>query len=146
MEGFLMKKVVLALFVTLIAFSVVFSNGVLKFAIETEPVGLDPNQVTAFASHRILENVYDGLLRYDETMQLVPNLAKTFKVEDAYTVVFELRDNVYFHNGTKMTVEDVVYTFERISDPDYGSPAASYYADVESIKVLDEKTVEFKLK
>ena len=103
-----MKKSFLTVLITVIVFSVVFSNGVLKFAIETEPVGLDPNQVTAFASHRILENVYDGLLRYDETMQLVPNLAKSFDVKDAYTVVFELRDNVYFHNGTKMTVEDVV--------------------------------------
>lgn len=141
-----MKKVLLAIFITLMTFSVVFSNGVLRFAIETEPVGLDPNQVTAFASHRILENVYDSLLRYDETMQLVPNLAKDFEVKDAYTVVFELRDNVFFHDGTKMSVEDVLYTFERISDPDYGSPAASYYADVESIKALDDKTVEFKLK
>lgn len=141
-----MKKLFLSVFITLIVFSVVFSNGVLKFAIETEPVGLDPNQVTAFASHRVLENVYDGLLRYDETMQLVPNLAKSFEVKDAYTVVFELREDVYFHNGTKMTVEDVLYTFERISDPDYGSPAASYYADVDSIKALDDKTVEFKLK
>src|SRR6056297_3208948 len=137
-----MKKAKLFLLVILLSlFSVIIlADGNLRFAIETEPVGLDPNQVTAFASHRILENVYDGLLRYDETMQLVPNLAKTFKVEDAYTVVFKLRDTVYFHDGTQMTAEDVLYTFDRIRDPDYGSPAASYYADVESIKALDDKT------
>src|SRR6056297_845353 len=140
MEGFIMKKVVLALLISLLVFSVVLSNDVLKFAIETEPVGLDPNQVTAFASHRILENVYDGLLSYDESMQLVPNLAESYEVKDAYTVVFKLRDNIYFHDGTKMSAEDVLYTFDRIRDPDYGSPAASYYADVESIRVLDDKT------
>jgi len=146
MEGFSMKKCLFVLMISLIALTIAFSSDVLKFAIETEPVGLDPNQVTAFASHRILENVYDGLLMYDESMQLVPNLAEDYEVKDAYTVIFKLRESVYFHDGTKMTAEDVLYSFDRIRDPDYGSPAASYYADVESIKALDEHTIEFKLK
>ncbi|TYC04037.1 MAG: ABC transporter substrate-binding protein [Kosmotoga sp.] len=137
-----MKRFLVILFVLLTVFS--FSS-TLKFAIETEPVGLDPNLVTAFASHRILENVYSGLLQYDTNMKLVPDLAKSFETPDAYTVIFTLRDNVYFHNGEKMTVEDVLYTFDRIRDPDFGSPAASYYENVESIKAIGDNKIEFKL-
>ena len=142
-----MKKAKLFLLVILLSlFSVIIlADGNLRFAIETEPVGLDPNQVTAFASHRILENVYDGLLRYNENMRLVPNLAKSYETPDAKTIVFTLRDEVYFHDGTKMTPEDVIYTFNRILDEDYGSPAASYYSEVESIKIVDGNKIEFKL-
>ncbi|KUK66909.1 MAG: ABC-type dipeptide transport system, periplasmic component [Mesotoga infera] len=97
------------------------SDNVLVMAIETEPVGFDPTLVTAFASHRVLENVYDGLLKYDENMNLVPNLAEDFEVVDPYTIVFEIREGVKFHNGEVLTVEDVLYTFERIMDPDVKS-------------------------
>lgn len=141
-----MKRSILFSLILVLLVGFTFSNGVLKFAIETEPVGLDPHQVTAFASHRILENVYDGLLRYDENMKLIANLAESYEVTDAYTVIFTLREEVYFHDGQKMSADDVLYSFERIMDPDFGSPAASYYADVESITAIDDKTIEFKLK
>lgn len=64
-------------------------GGRLVIAMETEPVGLDPHLVTAFASHRILENIYDGLLRYGEGMKLVPNLAEEVQATDPYTIVFK---------------------------------------------------------
>jgi peptide/nickel transport system substrate-binding protein len=136
------QVLVLALFtVTLLA----GSGGKLVMAIETEPVGLDPTLVTAFASHRVLENVYDGLLRYDESMNLVPNLAESFEVVDPYTIVFKLRDGVKFHSGDLLTPEDVIFTFERIMNPDIKAPAATYYKEVSSIKIVDDNKIEFKL-
>ncbi|HPE69225.1 MAG TPA: ABC transporter substrate-binding protein [Thermotogota bacterium] len=122
-----------------------FGAGNLKFAIETEPVGLDPHLITAFASHRILENVYDGLLMYDAEMNLVPALAESFEIVDPNTVVFTLRSNVTFHDGSPLTMEDVLYSFERIRDPNMGSPAASYYTEVSSIRDLGDNRLEFKL-
>ncbi|MBN2218716.1 MAG: ABC transporter substrate-binding protein, partial [Kosmotogaceae bacterium] len=76
-----MKKLLLAVLVAFISVALfAVSDSVLVMAIETEPVGFDPTLVTAFASHRVLENVYDGLLKYDENMNLVPNLAEDFEV------------------------------------------------------------------
>ncbi|PNS00363.1 ABC transporter substrate-binding protein [Petrotoga mexicana DSM 14811] len=143
-----MKKIFVVLSVlTLVIFGFSQQNGgVLQIGIETEPVGFDPNLVTAFASFRILENVYDGLLKYDENMNLVPNIAEKYEVPDPNTIIFTIRDNVYFHNGEKLTIEDVLYTFERIMDEEVGSPAAAYYSEVESIEVLDSKRIQFKLK
>lgn len=122
------------------------SGGKLLMAIETEPVGLDPTLVTAFASHRVLENIYDGLLKYDENMNLVPNLAASFEVVDPYTIIFTLRENVKFHDGEALSVEDVLFTFERIMNPDTKAPAATYYKEVESIVALEGGHIQFKLR
>jgi len=143
-----MKKIFLVLSIlTLVIFGFSQqSGGVLQIGIETEPVGFDPNLVTAFASFRILENVYDGLLKYDENMNLIPNIAEKYEVPDPNTLIFTIRDDVYFHSGQRLTVEDVLYTFERIMDKEVGSPAAAYYSEVENIEVLDSKRIQFKLK
>jgi len=122
------------------------SGGELKFAIETEPVGLDPHLVTAFASHRVLENIYEGLLTYDKNMELIPAVAESYEIPDSYTIIFTIRNGIKFHDGSPLTVEDVVFSFERIRDPNLRCPAASYYSEVEYIKILDENRVEFKLK
>lgn len=120
-------------------------GGTLQIAIETEPIGLDPHLVTAFSSFRILENVYDGLLKYDENMNLVPNIAEKYEISDPYTIIFTIRDNVYFHNGDKLTLDDIIFSFERIRDKEIGSPAATYYAEVESISIIEPNKIQFKL-
>jgi len=140
------RKYLAMLLITVLSVALFAVSGVLVMAIETEPVGFDPTLVTAFASHRVLENVYDGLLKYDENMNLIPNLAVDFEVVDPYTIVFEIREGVKFHNGESLTVEDVLFTFERIRDPEVKAPAATYYGEVESIKVIEGNKVEFKLK
>ncbi len=132
----------------LVCVSIVFAQthgGRLTIAMDVEPVGLDPTLVTAFASHRVLENIYDGLLRYDENMKLVPNLAERYEIVDPYTIVFEIRKNVKFHDGTPLTPDDVLFTFQRIMDPAVKSPAATFYQDVESVTAEANKVI-FKLK
>ncbi|MDI6863537.1 MAG: ABC transporter substrate-binding protein [Pseudothermotoga sp.] len=143
-----MRRLLVAFLVTLLTLAIFAqkAGGRLIIAMETEPVGLDPHLVTAFASHRVLENVYDGLLRYGENLQLVPNIAEEFQVVDPYTIVFKIREDVKFHDGTPLTVEDVLFSFERILNPDTKSPAAAFYQDVESIKAISDNKIEFKLK
>lgn len=65
-----MRKFLLVFLTLLLAVGIFAQKlgGKLVIAMETEPVGLDPHLVTAFASHRVLENVYDGLLRYGENL------------------------------------------------------------------------------
>jgi len=144
-----MKKIISMLLIVIIAlfgFSKQKEGGTLLIGIETEPIGLDPTIVTAFSSFRILENVYDGLLKFDENMNLVPNIAEKYEIPSPDTIIFTIRNDVYFHNGEKLTIEDVLYTFERIMDEKVGSPAAAYYSEIESVQILDPNTVCFKLK
>ena len=66
--------------------------------------------------------VFENLLEVDTDGNIQPMLAKSWNVsEDGLTYIFDLRDDVYFHNGQKMTAEDVKYSFERMIDPDLGA-------------------------
>ena len=123
---------------------IVFAGGTLKLALETEPVGLDPTVVTAFASHRILELVYSSLLTYDRDMNLIPDLAESYEVPDPYTLIFKIRKNVRFHDGTPLTIDDVLFTFERIRNPKTGSPILSYFKDLDRIEKEGDDKVIFK--
>ncbi len=146
-----MKKAIIIFMVAMLISVAAFANapksgGRLVMALNTEPVGLDPTLVTAFASHRVLELVYGGLLRFDEKMNLVPHIASEMEIPNPYTIVFTIREGVRFHDGTLLTVEDVLFTFNRILDPAVQSPAASFYAQVSSVETLGANKVIFILK
>lgn len=117
----------------------------LIYGSDSEPAGLDPHKVPAHASLRIYKQIYDGLVKTDDNMNYVPNLAKSWETPDDTTYVFHLRKNVKFHNGRQMIAEDVKYSFERILGPDTASIAKSYFSNVKEINVINEFTVEFKL-
>src|SRR5699024_8144697 len=86
------------------------------------------------------------LVSFDDEGQPQPWLATEWEMPDDTTYVFTLRDDVTFHNGDPMTADDVVFTFERIMDPDGGSPWTSEFEPVDSVEATDDHTVTFKLK
>jgi peptide/nickel transport system substrate-binding protein len=64
--------------------------------------------------------IYEGLVQLDNTLTWEPALAKDWSYEnDNKTLVMELRDDVYWHDGEKFTAEDVKFTYEVIAHPDY---------------------------
>lgn len=121
-------------------------GGTLVAAWEQEPVGLDPHVTSARSSYQILENVLDTLVEMDDELNIVPALATSWEVADDGAVwTFELRDDVVFHNGRPMTADDVVYTFERLLDPETGSGNAYKVVGSPSIEALAPHTVQFTL-
>ncbi|WP_237458408.1 ABC transporter substrate-binding protein [Pontibacillus yanchengensis] len=121
------------------------ANQLLKIGNDQEPAGLDPHKVPAHSSIRIYEKVYDSLLTFDENMELQPELAKEWEQPDDTTYIFTLREGVTFHNGDKMTAEDVKYSYERILDEETASIAKSYFDKVESIEVMSPTKIKFNL-
>lgn len=67
------------------------------------------------------------------------------KKVDEKTYQVSIRDGVKFHNGAALTIEDVVYSFERVLDPANAALFAQFIFFIDSVKKVDEKTVEFKL-
>ena len=64
-------------------------------------------------------------------MQPVPVLAESWEVHaDGTEWTFRVRQGVTFHDGSPLTAEDVVYSFQRILDPATGSPAVAGIAGV----------------
>ena len=76
-----------------------------------------------------------------------PDLATEWEVSaDAINWTFRLRENVRFHDGSSFDAGDVVYTFDRILDPEMDSPVRSVISMVKNVKAIDPLTVRVTLK
>lgn len=116
-------------------------GGTLRCVFETDPVGLDPALSSALSSVRIVELIYTGLLRYNDSLLPEPDLAERYETPNDQTYIFHLRKGVLFHNGLEMTSADVKFTFERILNPKTGSPRAWYFSEIQRIDTPDKYTV-----
>ena len=87
-------------------------------AYSNNPAALDPVDTWDDSSRNIQHPVTQSLVEYDLTThpdyQLKPVLAESWIWENKTRISFKLRDNVYFHDGTRMTAEDVKWNFERL--------------------------------
>ena len=108
---------------------------------------LDPHKAVAAGTREVLFNIYEGLVKPDSEGNLIPAVASNVTVsEDGTTYTFTLRDNVKFHDGTTVTVEDVKYSIDRCADTSEGDPLVPAYSDIEATTIVDNKTFEIKLK
>jgi peptide/nickel transport system substrate-binding protein len=77
----------------------------------------------------LTELVFNGMLVNDENGNPQCDLAKSYDVSpDGLTYTFHLRDDVKFSDGTKLTADDVAFTFTAAADPNYDGPLGSYIA------------------
>lgn len=89
--------------------------------------------------------IYSGLLKYNENLELIPDLAETYQLsEDNKTYTFTLKPEIYFHDEQPLTVDDVIYTYSLIQNLEYKSPLYSNFAGVQ-ITRIDDRTVSFTL-
>jgi peptide/nickel transport system substrate-binding protein len=111
-----------------------------------EPPALDPFHQAADARIAVSGLMYQGLMYEDPSGTPQPLLATGYTMsEDGKTYTFKIRDGVVFHDGKKMTAEDVKYSYDYLRDKNNGSPGAGDLASVESIEAPDQQTVVFKL-
>ncbi|MEX2536646.1 MAG: ABC transporter substrate-binding protein [Trueperaceae bacterium] len=147
MTRHLQRPLIVLLLLTLFGVSAAQQQGgTLTAAWAQDPVGLDPHITSAYSSFQILENVLDTLVTLDAEQNVVPSLAESWESsEDGLQWTFHLRDGLVFSNGRQMTAEDVVYTFERMLDPETGSGNAYLLAGVTDVEAPDEDTVVLTL-
>lgn len=88
--------------------------------------------------------VYETLFSHDENMNLVPELAKSYEKMTDTEWSIQLRDNVYFHDGKKMTADDVIFSIKRVLDPK--NSRSSEYDFIESIEKQSENEIKIKTK
>lgn len=105
------------------------------------------NPVIAFsdADKDLTSLIYSGLMRKTPDGDYIPDLAKTMDVSGNGTVyTFTLKDGIEFHNGKDITVDDIIFTIDKIKDPLTKSPKKSSWDGV-IVNKIDEKTIEFRL-
>ncbi len=95
---------------------------------------------------QITEKIMSRLVRPDMDGRPSPDLAVSWSAnEDATEWTLELRNGVTFHDGTTFGSEDVVYSLERVLDPEMDSPARSAIAMISKVEAVDGDTVKLTL-
>lgn len=118
------------------------------FAIGKDIGNLDAQVAATGDSQRYALEVFDTLYGFDRNGNLVPHVAKSYRIgDDGLSYTFELRPDVLFQNGAKVTAADVKYSMERILDPATKSTHRPYFADlIDSMQTHGEYSITFKLK
>jgi oligopeptide transport system substrate-binding protein len=122
------------------------ANQTLKFAILDDYATLDPAIADAETDTEIGQNLFNGLVKFDNNLTVVPDIASAMPVvsADGLTYTFTLRHDVTFSNGDKVTSKDVLYSWNRSASmsgaygTSYGfilSPIAGYDAVSKNKKV-----------
>jgi len=89
--------------------------------------------------------IFSGLLRYDEHGVLVPDVALSYEINEEQTeYTFLLRSDAIWHDGTPLTINDVLFTYGAIQDPVYASPLRVSFQGV-TIAALDDTRIQFVL-
>jgi ABC-type transport system substrate-binding protein len=97
--------------------------GALYLRLSSNPTTLDPALITDVIGGGIAAKIFNGLVRFNEHLDLVPDIAQSWSLSpDQLTYTFHLRQDVRFSNGRKVTAEDVRYSFERVLTPGAKAP------------------------
>ena len=78
---------------------------------------LNPHNCSDLASIRVMLDIYEGLVDYDQDLNIVPTGCKNYEIQNENkTFIFHLRENAKWSNGDNLTAEDYVYSFRRAVD------------------------------
>ncbi len=117
-----------------------FTEGVLGSFTNANPI-----YATSLVDASVSELVFSGLLNYDNNNRLVGELAESWRSDDAGTTyVVRLKPDLVWHDGEKLTAEDVAFTFNIIKNPDARSPLFNSWREID-VSAADSHTVVFKL-
>ena len=116
----------------------------LRVAFRNEPNTMDPTGSTSLTAFAICYEIFDRLIEDNGDGTFSPSLAESWEQVDDLTMRFHLRDDVYFHNGEKMTAEDVVYSIARAETSSYSSSYFGYFNGA-ACEAVDDTTVDLKV-
>ena len=165
----LLKKFAFATALTLAAFTISAQaqeprrGGTIRF---TAPYGASFVSNDSHVSNQIQDEIFGyalhrSLYKWDAVNNKpVPELAMSVTVSpDGLVRTFKLRDDAYFHNGRKMTADDIIWSFTRVMDGTKGFPGARYIRvikgaidvekgqakEISGLKKIDDFTLEITL-
>jgi peptide/nickel transport system substrate-binding protein/oligopeptide transport system substrate-binding protein len=93
-------------------------GGAYRRPLGNDPATLDPARIADVYSRSVAQQIFDGLVQFDQTLTITPALAQFWKASrDGLTWTFTLRKGVRFHHGREVAADDVVFSLTRILDP-----------------------------
>ncbi len=121
------------------------SGGTITEGIIGVPTLINPIIAISDADKDLTALVYSGLMRKNSLGELIPDLAESYTISpDGINYTFIIKNDARFHNGDKVTADDIIFTIEKIKDPLIKSPRKNGWGGVNVSKV-DDNTVVFTL-
>ena len=127
----------------------------------SDPVTLDPHLATDAGSAEYIVEIYSGLVTISPDLELTLDLASSVDIsDDGITYTFELRDDIFFHSGRRVTAEDVAWSIKRALSRELQSTVSLAYLgdilgareyffglseDITGLELIDNKTIQFTL-
>ena len=110
---------------------------------DTEPKTLDPAVSTGVTESRIIDELFEGLVRQDpKTLAPIPGVAARWEISaDGLTYTFYLRDNAKWSDGTAVTAADFAYSWERALNPSFGAQYAYQLFPIRNAEAYNAGTV-----
>jgi len=115
----------------------------LKWAAQNDILTFDPHSQNHATTNTMVMHVYEGLTRYGKNREIEPALATSWQQVTPTQWRFNLRKNVKFQDGTPFTADDVIFSFERIKQPQ--GTMQIYVVGIKEIKKVDDHTVDLML-
>lgn len=130
------------------AASPALAAGKMTISSPQDPGSWDPIDTFLVQWAAVSTNIFDGLTYRGPDLKLVPGLAESWEeLDEGKRIRFKLRQNVKFHNGEPFNAEAVKFTFDRLlGDEGAKGPQRSNYTAIASVDIVDENTVDMKLK
>ena len=128
-------------------------GGELKTLWWQAPTILNPHLATGAKDADASRIFYEGLVSFDPDGKLVPNLAAEIPTvenggiaRDGLSVVVKLKKGVQWHDGRPFTADDVVFTWEYVTDPATAATTTGAYRDIARIDKPDQHTIKIVYK
>lgn len=150
--GILVGSAIVLLFIVNRAFVVPVPayGGTLVEGVLNTPAHINPllatSDISTESDRDLTALVYSGLMRADSSGNLIPDLADHYDIsDDGLSYTFTLKENLVWHNGKKLTADDIVFTIKTAQDSRFKSPLRANWDGVD-VEKLDDLTVRFTLK
>jgi len=105
-----------------------------------DALSMDPHSTNNSFTNAFVSNIYEGLVRFNEKLEIEPALAVSWRSLSPTVWRFNLRQGVKFHNGESFDADDVVFSFARTNTP--GSLVKGNLSDIKEVRKVDAFTVD----
>ena len=117
-------------------------SSTLNLSMSSSPSRLNPILSNDSASSAISNWLFNGLFKYDKDGNISEDLATSYLFETNTKLIIKIKKNVLWHDKTRFTAHDVVFTYNTIINPKVFNSIVSNYKEVKSVKALDDYTIE----
>jgi peptide/nickel transport system substrate-binding protein/oligopeptide transport system substrate-binding protein len=119
-------------------------GGTYRRPLEFMPRTLDPAMARDLYSVTVIQQLFDGLVQFDQNLNVIPAIARSWKIShEGLTYTFFLREGVKFHNGREIVADDVVYSFTRVADPKNKSPGSHLLEKVLGFNEFQDGKIDY---